>query len=170
MSEQYDENERQDRRRNQLEFMWKMIESSLDKNILFAKIALVGNSAALAGCAVAFREFKEKIGLDTVADAGWWFAIGILASVVMLALIWLGSEISAVRFGRVAVNDFSEAEVKILIQNHFRFNLPGREKEMNIGITIAGIILAIPYAISGFSFFAGIIHIANGIKCVVGCS
>jgi hypothetical protein len=142
----------------------------LKKNFRTASLTLAGNAAALALCLTIFKDFKDRIATDALAGAGFYFCIGMIASAVMLALTWLGSEVAGVLYARVAANDFSDESVDEFKKSQFRYFLPDKKHIFIPAITTSGIIMAIPYLISVFCFFIGVIKIANKMTCMFACS
>jgi hypothetical protein len=153
-----------------LEFIWKMADSSFEKNFRTASLTLAGNGAALAFCLTIFKDFKDRIATDALAGAGFYFCIGMIASGVMLAITWLGSEITSVLHTRVAANDFSDESLEEFKKALLQYFLPDKKHIFRLTMTASGIIMAIPYLISVFCFFAGVIQIANKMACMFACS
>jgi hypothetical protein len=161
---------RQEVRIKIFDFLWKLSDSSFDKNLRIANLALVGNAAALVACLAVFRDFKDKIAIDTLASAGFYFCVGMIASSAMLALTWLSSEITAVFHAKVAAQDFSEESWDDFKEVRLKFLFPRKTLIFDPTMALVGIIMAIPYAIAVFCFFLGVIKIANNITCMFACS
>jgi hypothetical protein len=161
---------RQEVRIKIFDFMWKVSDSSIEKNLRIANLTLVGNAAALVACLAVFRDFKDKIAIDTSASAGFYFCVGMIASSAMLALTWLASEMAAILHTRVAAQDFSDGSWDDFKEDRLKYLLPGKKSSFGPIVTAAGILMAIPYAIAVFCFFLGVIKLANNITCMFACT
>jgi hypothetical protein len=153
-----------------LEYLWKLADSSFEKNFRMASLTLAGNAAALALCLTIFKDFRDRIATDALAGAGYFFCIGMIASAVMLALTWLIAEIGGLLHARVAANDFSDESFEEYKKAQLAFYLPDKKHLFKPTATLAGIVMAIPYLVSVLCFFTGVIKIANKMTCMFACS
>jgi hypothetical protein len=161
---------RQDTKIKTMEYLWKLVDSSFEKNLRIANLTLVGNAAALVACLAVFRDFKDKVAIDVVASAGFYFCIGMIASSAMIALTWLGSELGAVNYAKVAAQDFSDESLEEFKESQLKYLSAEHKHVFGLTMTLVGTIMAIPYVVAVICFFLGIIKIANNITCMFACT
>jgi hypothetical protein len=157
-----------DDRVKQLDYHWKIFEASFERNFKIANVLLVGNAAALVACVAVYRDFKDKIALDTVGSAGHFFCYGMIAASVMLGINWLAAELTTLKFQRVAACEFDDEGWDEFSQSfaHLRSPPPWIKR---FGPALAATVIAVPYAFSAFCFFGGIVTVANNLKCILAC-
>ena len=93
-----------------------------------------------------------------------------IASSVMIAIVWLGSEIIVIHYQRVGARDFSEESWEQFKKSQLHIMAPERDNIFATSLTLVGILMAIPYGLAVICFFLGVIKIANNITCMFACT